>query len=138
MDVLNEPEYETEAASALVRLARTRKTEEPFSFKPRDYSIVWEARAGRRPSELDEERRRRYATAIKQRINTFLDERARSAKAATYDGRLKGLTKILATLDSHDSAELILNIMALPGKWDGWGRVDALSSLLFNGVQLPT
>ena len=121
-----------------MRLARTRNTEEPFSFKPTDYSVVWEARAGRRPNEFDEERRRRYATAIKQRINTLLDERARNAQTATYDGRLKGLARILATLDSHDSAELILHIMALPGKWDGWGRVDALASLLFSGVQLPT
>jgi hypothetical protein len=41
-------------------------------------------------------------------------------------------------LDSHDSAELILQIMAFPGKWDGWGRVSALESLLFSGVHLPT
>jgi hypothetical protein len=138
LDVLNESEYETEAASALVRLARTRKTGEPFSFKPKDYSVVWEARDRRRPNEFDEERRQRYAAAIKQRIITLLDERARNAQTATYDGRLKGLARILATLDSHDSAELILHIMAFPGKWDGWGRVDVLESLLFSGVQLPT
>jgi hypothetical protein len=138
LDVLNEPEYEKEAASALARLAKTQSTEEPFSFKPMDYSVVWEARAGRRPSEYDEALRRRYATAIKQRINTLLGERARGAQTATLDGRLKGLAKILATLDSHDSAELVLHIMAFSGKWDGWGRVDALASLLFSGVQLPT
>lgn len=67
-----------------------------------------------------------------------MDERARDAQRANYDGRLKGLAKILATLDSHDSAELVLHIMAFPGKWDGWGRVDALGSLLFSGVRLPT
>ena len=138
LDLLNEPEYESEAGLALVRLARTRNTEEPFGFKPRDYSVVWEARAGRRPNEYDEVRRRRYATAIKQRINTLLDERARDAQTAILDGRLKSLAKILATLDSHDSAELVLHIMAFPGKWDGWGRVNALASLLFSGVQLPT
>jgi len=138
LDVLNEPEYESEAASALVRLARIRNKEEPFSFKPRDYSFVWEARAGRKPKEFDEKRRQWYAIAIKQRINTLMDERARNAQTATYDGRLKGLARILATLDSHDSAELVLHIMAFPGKWDGWGRVDALASLLFSGVQLPT
>lgn len=138
LDVLNEPEYESEAASALVRLARTKSTEEPFSFKPIDYNIVWEARAGRRPNEFDEERRRRYAAAIRQRINTLLDERATTAQRDTNDIRLKGLAKILATLDGYDSAELILHIMAFPGKWDGWGRVDALTSLLFSGVQLPT
>jgi hypothetical protein len=138
LNVLNKPEYESEGASALLSLARTRNTEEPLRFKPKDYSIVWEARAGRRPNEFDEERRRRYATAIKQRINTLLDERARNAQLSTYDGRLKGLAKILATLDSHDSAEMVLHIMAFPGKWDGWGRVDALESLLFSGVHLPT
>ncbi|MCJ7547704.1 MAG: hypothetical protein MUP30_12940 [Deltaproteobacteria bacterium] len=137
LDVLNEPEYEREAALALVRLARTRITEKPFSFKPKEYSVVWEARAGRKPNEFDEERRRRYAIAIKQRINTLLDERERDTKTTAYDGRLKGLTGILATLDSHESAELIFKILALPGKWDGWGRVKALDSLLFNGVQLP-
>lgn len=138
LDVLNEPEYESEAASALVRLARTRNMEEPFSFKPKDYSVVWEARAGRRPSDFDEERRRRYAIAIKQRINTLLDERAKNAQTPTYDYRLKGLAEVLAALDSHDSTELVLHIMAFPQKWDGWGRVKALESLLFCGVQLPT
>jgi hypothetical protein len=138
LDILNEPEYEGEAASALVRLARTKSMEEPFSFKPTDYSVVWEARAGRRPNEFDEERRRRYAAAIKQQINTLLDERAKNAQTATYNDRLKRIAKILATLDSHDSAELILHIMALPGKWDGWVRVEALASLLFSGAQLPT
>ena len=138
LDVLNEPEYESEVASALVRLARTRNMEEPFSFKAKDYSVVWEARAGRRPSEFDEERRRRYTIAIKQRINTLLDERTKNTQTATYDGRLKGLAVLLAPLDSHDSAELVLHIMAFPGKWDGWGRVKALESLLFSGVQLPT
>jgi hypothetical protein len=137
-DVLNEPEYEIEAALALVRLAKTGNTEEPFSFKSKDYSVVWEARAGRRPSEFDEKRRRRYTVAIKQRINTLFDERARHAQTATYDGRLKSLAGVLATLDSHDSAELVLYIIAFPGKWDGWGRAKALGSLLFSGVQLPT
>jgi len=137
LDVLNEPEYESEAALALVRLARTRNTEELFSFKPKEYSAVWEVRAGRRPNEFDEERRRRYAIAIRQRINTLLDERESDTKTAAHDGRLKGLAGILATLDSHESAELIFKILAFPGKWDGWGRVKALHSLLFNGVPLP-
>lgn len=138
LDVLNEPEYESEAASALARLARTRNMEEPIGYKAKDYRVVWDARAGRRPSGFDEERRRRYAIAIKQRIKTLLDERARSAQTASYDYRLKGLARLLATLDSHDSAELVLHIMAFPGKWDGWGRVETLESLLFSGVQLPT
>lgn len=138
LDVLNEPEYEMDAASALVRLAKIGNTEKPFDFKPKDYSVVWEARAGRRPREFDEERRRRHTIAIQQRINTLLDERAMSTQTAAYDGRLKGLAGLLATLDSHDSAELVLHIMAFPGTWDGWERVRTLTALLFSGVQLPT
>lgn len=138
LGVLNEPEYESEAASALVRLARTRNMEEPFGYKAKDYGVVWDARAGRLPSGFDEERRRRYAMAIKKHVKALLNERAWSAQLASYDYRLKGLARILATLDSHDSADLVLHIMAFPGKWDGWGRVEALESLLFSGVQLPT
>jgi len=66
-----------------------------------------------------------------------MDERAKNTQTVNYAGRIKGLTVILAALDSHDSAELVLHIMALPGRWDGWGRVRALESLLFGGVQLP-
>jgi HEAT repeat protein len=138
LDVLNEPEYENEASSALLHLARTRNTEKPFAIRSRDYSVIWEARAGRGPFEFDEERRRRYATAIKLRINALLDERAGSIQRATYDGRLKSLAKVLAILDSYDSAELVLQVMAFPGEWDGWVRVEALESLLFNGIPLPT
>jgi len=138
LDVLNEPEYESEVTLALVHLARTRNAEEPFGIKPKDYNVIWEARAGRGPHEFDETRRRRYATAIKQRINALLDERGKIIQGAVYDGRLKGLAKILAILDSYDSAELVLQIMAFPGKGDEWVRVEALKSLLFRGVQLPT
>jgi len=137
LDILNEPEYENEAALALMLLARSRHAEEPFGFKPKNYSVVWEARAGRRPSEFDEERRRRYTIAIKQRINTLMEESLKNAETANFYGRLKSLTMILADLDSHDSSELVLRIMALPGRWDGWGRVRALEALLFGGVQLP-
>jgi len=138
LDLLREPEYESEAASALVRLATTRNIEEPFGYKSKDYRVVWEARAGRRPSGFDEERRQRYAIAIKQRISTLLDESATSTQPAMYYYRLKELAKLLAALDSHDSAELVLHVMALPGKWDGWRRVEALEILLFSGVKLPT
>ncbi|MDP1992924.1 MAG: hypothetical protein Q8K00_18070 [Syntrophales bacterium] len=138
LEILNEPEYENEAAFALVRLAKKGSTEKFIYFKQIDYKLVWEARDGRRPSEFDEERRRRYTLAIKQRINTLLDERARNAQTEAYNGRLKSLSIPLASLDSRDSAELVLHIMALPNKWDGWRRISALNSLLFNGVQLPT
>ena len=138
LDILHEPEYESEAASALVRLATTQNNEEPFGYKKKDYSVVWEARAGRRPNRFDEKRRQRYAIAIRQRISMLLDERATSTQPAAYDYRLKELARILAALDSHDSAELVFHVITLPGECDGWRRVAALEILLFNGVNLPT
>jgi len=136
MELLLEPEYENMAASALVRLAIIRNTENQFRHGT-DYRIVWDARAGRRPNQFDEESRCLYATAIKQRIYSLLNEREYSIQTAFYNFRLKELARVLAKLDSHNSAELVLQIIALPGEWDGWHRVEALEALLLNGAELP-
>src|SRR3974390_256883 len=42
----------------------------------------------------------------------------------------------LAALDGKRSANLILELMELPGRWDGWTRVGALENLLQWGVSL--
>ena len=42
----------------------------------------------------------------------------------------------LAALDGKRSANLILELMELPGRWDGWTRVGALENLLQWGVTL--
>lgn len=136
--VLCEPEYESDAATALVRLARTQKPESWLGFEPPpDYRVVWDARAGRRVSGFDEDRRRRYAIAIKQRISTIKEERSQSAEPDSFNGRLKRLAETLTVLDGRDSSEFVMEILALPGKWDGWRRTKALKTLLFSGAPLP-
>ena len=136
LGVLCEPEYESDAATALVQLARTQKPESWLGFKSPDYRVVWEARAGRRASGFDEDRRQRYAIAIKQRISTILEERSQSGDPDSFNGRLKELARTLAVLDGRESAEFVMEIMALPGEWDGWTRADALEALLFSGARL--
>jgi hypothetical protein len=138
LDLLNNTEHEIDAASALVRLATGRTTGGLFGHKERDYCLIWEARAGRRPPDFDEERSRKYALAIKERISVLLEERASSAQPSAFDYKLIELANFLAALGSNDSAEQVLQVISLPGKFFAWRRVEALENLLFNGVMLPS
>jgi hypothetical protein len=137
LEVLNEPEYESAAASGLLSVATASPFEGPFGYKKRDYGMVWEARAGRVPRGWDHERRERYATALGQHISRLLEERASSSQPSHYDYRLIVLGRLLAALDGHDSIAMVLRLVGLPGKWHGWRRVEALETLLFTGVELP-
>jgi len=132
--LLSEPEYEEDTVRELIQLAKIPSTEKQPFFRRPDYSAVWEARAGRRPSEFDQNRRSRYTAAIKERISAIRDDRAKSNNPDSFNGRLKQLAKSVAFLDGRDSAEYVMEIMALPGQWDHWTRVDALEALLFNGA----
>lgn len=109
-----------------------------FGYKEKDYCLVWEARAGRRPTGFDEELCKRYSLAIKQRISTLLSERASSGQPSAFDFRLIELANILAGLGRRDSAELIFQVISLPVKFFVSRRVEALENLLFSGVNLPT
>jgi len=135
LELLEEPEYERDAAWGLVRLTSIPAPERRRDAKK--YELIWQARAGQRPRTACEERRKVYAAAIKTQLNRVRETLA-SAGQTRHNGRLKELAKALAAIDSSGSAELVLDIMSLPGEWDGWARVDALETLLRNGVVLPT
>lgn len=135
LQILNEPEYEQDAAFALLRMARTEKAEKHFGAQS-DYRLVWEARAGQGVAGFNEDLRHRYALAIRERISRIAEERSTSSKPESFTGRLKGLSKSLARQDGKNSAEFIMEILALPQQWDGWNRAKALHSLLFGGASL--
>jgi hypothetical protein len=128
LKAFNEPEYESASGWALVRLARNQNTERRWAPKGPDYRIVWKACSGQRASGFNEDQRQRYAVVIKNRILTLLDERSKDDQPDKYNDRLKGLATMLATLDGRNSADLVMNILALPGEWDGWTRI-ALAAL---------
>lgn len=138
LELLHEPGYEAEAASALVRLATIQDTKSQFIYKT-DYRLVWDARSGRQQRQFDEGRRQCYADEIKRRITTLLEERANSAQTTGYyDHRLKELVTQLAVLDSCNSAAWVLEIIAIAGESNAWRGVEALENLLFGGAALPT
>lgn len=136
LEILCEPEYEQDAARALVQMARTEKPEERLVFKTMDYRVVWEARANRQPNGFDESRCQRYAIAIKERISKIMEERSQSGDPDSFNSRLKELAETLAVIDARESAEFVMEVMELSGDWDGWTRADALEALLFSGARL--
>ena len=143
LELLKEPEYERDAAWGLVQLASTIKVDGGFGLgfaynKLTDFAKIWEARQGRLPSNFDEQRRKRYAAAIRERIESTFQESTEAGQTRPYDFRLKELTKALAVLDSGGSTDLILKLLSFQDSWNGWPVVQGLETLLFSGIVLPT
>jgi len=144
--LLSEPEYESTAAWSLVRLASTVELGstvwmEGWTARERDYGDIREARAAGASYGFDLDRRKRYAEALTQHIEGLWNLRSDPQKKAFAESHLKGLATPLATLDGHNSLDLILQILELPmerqGGLDGQNRYLTLQLLQFAGVQLP-
>jgi hypothetical protein len=138
LELLKVPEYERDAAGTLVQLARTPQPQKPVSpfGRKRDYGEMWEARTKSQLTGLNEERRKRYAEAIKDELENVLD--AGKQGGTVNDFRVKELAKILAILDGRDSKDLIFHALQVSGRFNGWQIVQTLETLLFSGVTLPT
>ncbi len=136
LDLLTEPEYERYVAAELSRLVAPPAAKDGLLRKV-DYGRVWEARAGVQ-EEPQKERRKRYAAALRSRIETLLEERSSTKQKRSYDSRLRALGVALAAIDSHGSADLVFEVMSLPDEWDNYTRVKAFEALLLSGVVLPT
>jgi hypothetical protein len=138
LKLLNEPEYEQDAARGLLQLARkpAPTAELPIPMKPPDYASIWNSRQATQPFGFDEEIRRRSADGIRETISEIIG----SDKAADSNSafRAKKLAAILAVLDPKDSAEFVFGVIISPGRWDEWDRVSALQALLFGGGRLAT
>ena len=138
LELLKVPEYERDAAATLVQLARTPEPQKPVNpfGRKRNYSEMWEARATLQPTGFNEERRKRYAEAIRDELETVLE--AGKQGGTVNDYRTKELTKILAILDGLSSKDLIFQALQVSGRFNGWQIVETLETLLFSGVTLPT
>ena len=85
---------------------------------------------------FDEERRVRYAAAIKKRLSTLMADRSEADDPDWFNLRLKKLAQRLAVIDGCDSAEFVMEIMILPSQWDQWTRADVIEALLFSGARM--
>ena len=139
IDLLHNPEYEETVAEALLRLTGALRSSTVFAGGGRDYEEIWQCRANsRRINEGKNARRRRYADVLGQCIATLLDERAAASEKRPLDIRLKRLARILAALDSQNSAPRVFEVISHYSEWDEGYQADALETLLFSGVPLPT
>ncbi|MBZ5506051.1 MAG: hypothetical protein LAO78_11240 [Acidobacteriia bacterium] len=145
LDLLQEPEYELASASALVHLAGAGKIEAAygvgfgFGFGNKlDYKQMWEARAHGFSGRFIEERRKRFAVALRNRITSLLKGAEGAGQATLNLYNLRGMANALAVIDPHDSAGLVLQVLSLPGRHLGYSAVQGLVSLLSGGVVLPT
>lgn len=137
IDLLCKQKYEDQAAHGLLQLAVPPDQRKNWpGINKADYEAVWLARAGTRPPGFDEVRAKRYAQAINQRISALKEERANTANPDAFTGRLKSLAFALAKLDGRDSADVVLEILALPGNWDDFVRMNGVKALLLSGATL--
>ncbi len=138
LGLLWEPEYEGDAAAALVRLAvQEQEATGPGLSRTVDYDAVWRARTLGGAEVLDHGRRARYGAELKRRIEALLDELGASRAPNAYDHRLKRLAARIATLEGAASADMVLHIMARPRRFDEWIRIEALEALFVRGAHLP-
>jgi hypothetical protein len=136
LEMLSEEQYERFVAEDLVRRARKSKPQPTLGIRPPAFEKVWAAREGRETEEYVEERRNRYADALRALIEKILAKRAAAPDKRHAEHRLKPLGASLAALDARRSAKLILEVMAFPAGYDAYSRVDSLQSLIFAGVDM--
>lgn len=136
VDLIHSQQYEHVLSQRLPLLARKNEGPKGFGTNRMDFKKIWKARAGEPDDSFVEERRRRFADAVLEQIERIKAEREAATDKRAFDHRLKILGGTLAALDARRSAKLILDLMELPGRWDGWTRVGALENLLLSGVSL--
>ena len=132
IDLLPQPEYRAYAAAAMAR-DFVPKREHTFDTRFR-YDLMWAAREGRTPPTSNDQRRTRFAAALKAEIKRLREQNEDGESVAG----LIELAKALATIDGRGSAAAVLDVIALPGQWDQYTRVDAAECVLMAGVVLPT
>ncbi len=108
-------------------------------FQKMDYARILSARE-LRGNLPDQDRSASFAATLKARIDTVRTERAAVTQASQrrpYEYRLRQLAGALAAVDGYGSLEVVLDILSLPNEWDNHSIVNAVETLLFNGVLVP-
>ena len=131
IDLLREAEYRRVAAAAMARDFLPKP--EGFPHTKFRYDLVWAARDGRALPSHDEQRRTRFGTALRSEITRLRKQREDPESTAA----LKELARALAAIDGRGSAATVLDVIALPSKWDKYVPLEAVERLLIAGVALP-
>ncbi|MYE04830.1 MAG: NACHT domain-containing protein [Bacteroidetes bacterium SB0662_bin_6] len=131
MELLPEPEYARVAAEAMARHFLPER-ERPLHTNFR-HDLVWAAREGSTSPPDEDQRRTRFATALRLEIARLREQREDPRSA----DNLKQLAQALAAVDGRGSAAPVLDVIAMPDKWGEHTRLEAAERLLTAGVVLP-
>lgn len=131
VDLLPNPEYLRATADAMARDFLPRQ--ERFAQTRFRHDLMWAAREGRALPPDDEPRRARFAAALLSEITRLREQREDPRSAAN----LKQLARALAAIDGRGSAASVLDVIAMPDKWDEYTCLEAAERLLTAGVALP-
>ena len=129
IDLLREPEYRSVTAEAMARDFLPK----PERFPHAKFRHERAAHDGRALPPHDEQRRTRFAAALRSEITRLREQREDPKSTAG----LKELARALAAVDGRSSAATVLDVIALPGKWEEYVRLEAAERLLIAGVALP-
>ena len=130
IDLLSEPEYLRAIADAMAR-DFLPKPERSLQTRFR-HDLMWASREGR-TLPRDDQRRTRFVAALRSEITRLREQREDPRSAAN----LKQLARALAAIDGRGSAASVLDVIAVPGKWDEYTCLEAAERLLMEGVVLP-
>ena len=131
IDLLPEPEYRRAAAEAMARDFLPKP--ESYLETPFRYDLMWAARESQALGPSDDQRRARFVAALQSEIKR-LREHPEDPRSS---GDLKELARALAAIDGRGSAAMVLDVIALPGRWDEYTRLAAAERSLVAGVALP-
>ena len=131
IDLLSEPEYRTSAAAAMAH-DFVKKPQYFFEAIYR-YDSTRVVDEGRSLPQGDDQRRTRFGAALKSEIQR-LRELGDDAESAAV---LKELAAALAAIDGRGHATMVLDVIAIPGKWDQYTRLAAAERLSMAGFVLP-
>ena len=131
VDLLPEPEYVRDVAAAMASDFLPRP-EGAFS-QTHFYDVIWAARDGYTKPPCPDPRRARFAVALNAEIARLREQEQTENPALG----LRDLAKALAAIDGRASAQVVLEVIEIPGQWDEYVRVETAKLLLIAGVVLP-
>jgi hypothetical protein len=134
--LLNVDQYVHYAAKALLELAQI-EPEVPKPFSRENFRQIWLAREGKRAARFEEDKRQKYAAALRSCLEQRLVQVRATTRPEDHARLLHELAAILALLDGASSSQLICECVALADRWGGWHRAEALRQILFSGGTVP-
>lgn len=137
LELLQDSHYENDVSRTLLQIAIPMDPGSPF-VRGVAFDEIWRRRESSQRTGVDEHRARRFADALRQRIDHHKARQAIAGEADRAIGRMKALAVSLAVIDGKRSADLVTEVMQLPGKWDEHGRMAAVRALLISGARLTT